>query len=116
MHELAVTKSILKLVLVHAEKNNASEILSIDLLIGEMRNLEEDWIQKYFDYISKGTMAEKARIHVRKLPVLFHCKQCSSDFSPNLKEDAKMLCTHCGSFEYDLVSGRELMVEKLEAR
>lgn len=116
MHELAVTKSILKLALDHAAQNGGTEILSIHLAIGEMRNLEEDWIQRYFDYISKGTIAEKAVIKVRKIPAAFLCKKCGQQFVPNLKEDKKMLCTHCGSFEYDLVTGRELLVEQLEVR
>jgi hydrogenase nickel incorporation protein HypA/HybF len=81
-----------------------------------MRNLEEDWIQRYFNYISKGTKAEKAVIKVRKIPVIFLCKECGNQFSANLREDRKMLCTHCGSFKYDLVSGRELIVEQLEVR
>ena len=116
MHELAVTKSILKLALDHAAQNGAKEILAIHLLIGEMRNLEEAWIQRYFDYISAGTPAQNAVIKVTKVPVVFLCKQCARQFTANLKEDKQMLCSHCGSFEYDLVSGRELVVEKLEAR
>jgi hydrogenase nickel incorporation protein HypA/HybF len=116
MHELAVTKSILKLALDHAAQNGGREILSIHLAIGEMRNLEEDWIQRYFDYISKGTIAEKAVIKVRKIPSAFLCKKCGQQFIVNLKEDKKMLCSNCGSFEYDLVTGRELIVEQLEVR
>jgi hydrogenase nickel incorporation protein HypA/HybF len=116
MHELAVTKSILKLALDHTTRNGGSEVIAIHLAIGEMRNLEEDWIQRYFDYISKGTQAEKAVIKVRKIPVVFQCKDCKKQFTANLKEDKKMLCSHCGSFEYDLVTGRELIVEQLEVR
>jgi hydrogenase nickel incorporation protein HypA/HybF len=116
MHELAVTKSILKLVLEQAAQNNGKEILKIHLLIGEMRNLEEDWIQRYFDYISKGTPAEKAVIKVKKVPVIFLCKDCNRQFTANLKEDKKLLCPHCSSFEYDLVSGRELIIEKMELK
>jgi len=114
MHELAVTKSILRLALEHQEKNGGSRVLSIHLVIGEMRNLEEEWIQHYFDYISRGTSAEKACIRVTKKPVDFLCKQCGQHFSADLKEDRKLLCTHCGSFEYDLFSGRELLVDQLE--
>jgi hydrogenase nickel incorporation protein HypA/HybF len=116
MHELAVTKSILKLALDHTAQNGGSEVVSIRLAIGEMRNLEEAWIQRYFDYISKGTLAEKAVIKVRKIPVVFLCKDCRHEFSVNLKEDKKMLCSHCGSFEYDMMTGRELIVEQLEVR
>lgn len=116
MHELAVTKSILKLALDTAAQNNGNEIISIHLAIGEMRNLEQEWIQRYFDYISKGTKAEDAVIKVRKIPVVFLCKDCGRQFTANLKEDRKILCSHCGSFEYDLVTGRELIVEQLEVR
>lgn len=116
MHELAVTKSILKLALEHTAQQGAREVLAIHLLIGEMRNLEEEWLQRYFEYISKGTPAQNAVIKVTKVPVVFLCKKCDRQFTANLKEDKQMLCSHCGSFEYDLVSGRELVVEKLEAR
>lgn len=116
MHELAVTKSILKLALDFSQQQGGGEVLAIHLAIGEMRNLEEDWIQRYFDYISKGTRAEKAVIRVRKVPVVFQCRACGKAFTPNLKEDQPMLCTFCSSHEYDLVSGRELIVEQLEVR
>ena len=114
MHELAVTRSILKIVLDHAEKNGALKVRQIYLKIGEMRNLEEEWIQRYFDQISKGTNAENAIIHVIKVPVVFTCKICKNEFAANLMEDKKILCSHCNSFEYDLLSGREFIIEKIE--
>ena len=88
----------------------------IHLLIGEMRNLEEHWIQRYFDYISKGTAAEKAVIKVTKVPVMFQCHECQQQFTADVRAVRQILCPNCGSFEYDLISGRELVVEKLEAR
>jgi hydrogenase nickel incorporation protein HypA/HybF len=116
MHELAVTKSILKLALDQAAEHGGGQVLKIHLLIGEMRNLEEDWIQRYFDYISKGTPAEGAVIKVTKSPVNFLCLDCKGQFHADLKEDKKLLCPYCGGFNYDLTSGRELTVEKLEIR
>jgi hydrogenase nickel incorporation protein HypA/HybF len=116
MHELAVTKSILKQALDHAARNGGGEIVSIHLAIGEMRNLEEEWLQRYFEHISKGTVATKAVIKVRKIPVVFLCKDCGREFMANLKEDKKILCQHCAGFEYDLVTGRELIIEQLEVR
>jgi hydrogenase nickel incorporation protein HypA/HybF len=116
MHELAVTKSILQLVLDETEKNQAKEILKIQLVIGEMRNLEEEWIQRYFDYISKGTIAEHAVIKVRKVPVLFECKLCGEKFSADVHLEEKILCPKCKGFNYDLVAGRELVIENIEVR
>jgi len=116
MHELAVTKSILALVLDQSARHGGTEVLRITLVIGELRNLEEDWIQRYFDYISKGTPAEHAVINVRKVPVAFLCKDCGWQFTGDLHREEKLLCPQCGSFSYDLVSGRELIVENVEVR
>lgn len=46
----------------------------------------------------------------------FRCQDCGQSFTANLRAEHKILCAHCGSFEYDLVSGRELVVEKVEIR
>jgi hydrogenase nickel incorporation protein HypA/HybF len=116
MHELAVTKSILKLVLDHTTRHGGTQVLKIHLVIGEMRNLEEDWIQHYFDYISKGTPAEKAVIKVKKVPVGFLCSSCGKNFAADVRQEQKILCPYCNSFEYDLATGRELIVEKVEVR
>ena len=114
MHELAVTRSILKIVLDHTEKSGALKVRQIFLRIGEMRNLEEDWIQRYFNQISKGSHAENAIIHFIKVPVVFICKLCNKEFFASFREDKKILCSHCNSFEYDLLSGREFIIEKIE--
>ena len=116
MHELAVTKSILKVALDNTAQHGGERVLSIHLVVGEMRNLEQDWIQRYFDYISQGTPAEKAIIKLTKVPVEFRCQDCAQSFTADLHAEQKILCAHCGSFEYDLVAGRELVVEKVEIR
>lgn len=116
MHELAVTKSILQLVLDETEKNHAHEVLKIQLAIGAMRNLEEEWIQRYFNYISEDTIAKNAVIKVRKIPVLFHCNLCQQDFTADVHLEKKILCPHCQGFEYDLVHGRELIIENIEVK
>lgn len=116
MHELAVTKSILQLVLDQAEQNKAREVVKISLVIGEMRNLEEEWIQRYFDYISKGTIAETAKITVRKVPVLFQCKQCGATFHADVHVEEKIVCPKCNGFDYDLTAGRELLIESVEIK
>jgi hydrogenase nickel incorporation protein HypA/HybF len=58
MHELPITESILKIVLKHAEMNSARKVITVHLQVGKLSDLEDDWIQRYFDYLSKGTIAE----------------------------------------------------------
>jgi len=114
MHELAVTKSILRLVLNSANQVSARKVKAIYLQIGELRNLEQEWIQRYFDYISANTIAEGASIKVQKVPAVFRCQQCGRKFGASFNEGRMVVCTYCGSEEYLLLSGRELQVEKME--
>ena len=116
MHELAVSKSILQLVLRHAQAGGAKKVLNVNLIVGEMRNIEESWMQRYFDYISVGTAAEKAVIKIRKVPVVFLCGDCGKKFTADIKDDKKILCPFCSSFHYDLDSGRELIIESVAVR
>ncbi|MCK5339904.1 MAG: hydrogenase maturation nickel metallochaperone HypA, partial [Desulfobulbaceae bacterium] len=44
MHELQVTERILDIVLRHAQANGANKIISIQLKIGELSDLENEWV------------------------------------------------------------------------
>ena len=66
MHELGVTKSIVEVVVRHAQEQSANQVRSVNLIIGEMRNLEEEWVQRYFDRCAEGTIAEGANVSITK--------------------------------------------------
>jgi hydrogenase nickel incorporation protein HypA/HybF len=115
VHELPVTQSILEVVLRHAAMHQVRKVHSISLAVGEMSDLEDDWIQKYFDYISKGTLAEGAKLKIERVPVVFRCKACSEEFPANIREDRDIACPSCGGCDLDLVSGREYYIRNMEA-
>ena len=72
MHELPITESILRVVLKHAETNKVRRVVTIHLQIGKLSDLEDEWIQRYFDYLSKGTLAEGAKLKIERMnPLIF---------------------------------------------
>ncbi len=113
MHELSVTESILKIVLKHAETNDAAKVLSIGLKIGELSELVGDCIQHYFDYLSKGTIAEGAIIEVERSPVIFQCTDCGNKFEVSLKETKDFTCPQCRGAKVTLISGREFYIKDI---
>ena len=84
MHELAVTEAILGVVLKNAEKESARRVRTVSLRIGELSDLKAEWIQRYFDYLARGTVAEEARIEVETTPPSFLCEECNFSFSLSL--------------------------------
>ena len=49
MHELQITERVLDVVLKHASGQDVSRIVRIHLRIGALSDLEDEWIQSYFD-------------------------------------------------------------------
>lgn len=114
MHELQITESILDIVLRHAEANGANRILSIQLRIGELSELEDEWIQRYFDYLSKDTMAAGAKLRIERTPVVLKCEDCSHQWVVDIKQMKDIQCPECGGNENTFVSGREYYIKEME--
>lgn len=114
MHELQITQSILAVVLRHAKAAGAGHVISIRLSVGELSDLESEWIQKYFDRISKGTIAEKATLQIDRTPVLARCDQCGHTFGLDSKRIDRAQCPECGHGQFVIVAGREYKVEDMK--
>ncbi len=114
MHELQVTERILDIVLDYAGRSEAKKVVRVHLTIGDLSDLEPEWIQHYFDYLSRGTIADGARLEVRRVPIVVRCRDCGADFSVARENLADAGCAECGGTELDLVSGREYRVDHLE--
>ena len=114
MHELPVTESILRVVLNYANQNNVQKVTKIFLEIGEMSDLEDEWMQRYFDYISKDTIAFEAKLDITKKPVVMECEECSKTFEVDIKKEGEIVCPGCSSKNSRLISGREYFVKSIE--
>jgi hydrogenase nickel incorporation protein HypA/HybF len=107
VHELAIGKSILRLAVDRATAAGRCRVTAIDLVVGELRNLEAPTLQRYFDHISAGSIAEGAVLRVTLAPARFACATCGEP-SPAIA------CGPCGGAPCTLVGGREMLVERLE--
>ncbi len=113
MHELSVTQSILEIALDYGTRNQAQKIIEIHLQIGEISDFDDEWIQRYFDFVSKGTIAEGAKLRISRTPARLQCNPCSFIF-PLDKSTWNTQCPSCNSKDCQLISGREFRVEALE--
>lgn len=115
MHELSVMEKILQVVLERGRDNKVKKILAIHLKIGKLSDLEEKWMQRYFDYLSRDTLAEGSRLVIETVPVRVRCQECEQEFSLQLEEDDQKFCPRCKSQAFSLVSGRGYSIESIEA-
>ena len=111
MHELPITQAVLDLVLEHADRAGAERITDIQLVIGELSSYVDDSIQFYWDIISRDTPAEGARLHFRRVPLQFECRDCRAVFTP---DGESFRCTACSSEHVRVAAGDELRVEAID--
>ncbi len=116
MHELPITESILKIVLKHAKMNSARKVMAIHLQVGKLSDLEDDWIQRYFDYLSKGTLAEGAMLKIERTPIMVQCNACSTSYKAEMARMGDLVCPACGEKDGTLLSGREYYIKEMEVQ
>ena len=114
MHELAVTRNIVDVVVRNAETQGAQRIVRVRLIVGKMRNFEQKWVQNYCDRFAKGTIAEGAQLDIEYVPIVFYCNACGETFPLEPSIGLRMKCPGCGSHEYNMITGGELMIKEME--
>ena len=116
MHELPLTQNILDTALRYARQTNSQKVVTIVLRLGALRDIKKEWIQHYFNYISRGTIAENAEILVVADPVVCHCRDCGKDFEIDRDGIASenILCPVCQEQNYTLISGKAFRIEGIE--
>ena len=111
MHELPVTESLLNISLKHAQKANATQIKDIYIVIGQLASIIDDSVEFYWDIISKGTIAEDAKLHFKRIPTEFLCLDCNHKYNPS---DSEFLCPKCNSAHIKIIKGREFYIEAID--
>jgi hydrogenase nickel incorporation protein HypA/HybF len=116
MHELPVTKSIVQIVTKHAEMHDVKRVISVNLEIGALSDLQSEWVQRYFDHLSRGTVVDGATLKINRVPAVFRCNRCQRSFEINALLEEDLSCGLCYSRQVTLVSGREYHVKSMEVQ
>ena len=111
MHELSITQSMFDLVLEQAEKAEAKKVVNINLVIGEMTGVVGDSVRFYLDFLSKGTVAENAALHVSMVPAKAKCRHCGHEFD---LPEYEWTCPKCKADGLEVTGGTELFLESIE--
>ncbi len=111
MHEMAVTQSLLNITLEYAQRANAVRVNELRIVVGELSSIVDDSVQFYWDFISQGTIAEKARLTFRRIPATMRCADCGRESLLNREE---YTCPACGSGRLAVTGGEEFYLESID--
>jgi len=94
MHELSVLTYLLESVEDQAHRSGASQVVAINLVVGDRANIIDDLLLYYFDMLTPGTLSEGAALNLRRVPMRFCCSRCGASYQPAADS---FLCPECGS-------------------
>jgi hydrogenase nickel incorporation protein HypA/HybF len=110
MHELSVTENLLEITLRHAKSANAARVSDIYIVIGQLSSIVGDSVQFYWEMISAGTIAEKARLHFERKEAVLECLSCHQQFKPQADS---FFCPRCNLNQVRVISGNEFYLESI---
>ena len=111
MHELSVCLSLLQQLETIAEQRNASAVERVYLKIGPLSGIEPHLLRQAYPLAVAGTVAENAELIIETAEVVVTCTQCGSESTvlPN-----RLLCAACGDFRTRIISGDDMILQRLE--
>jgi len=114
LHELPIVKSIFKTVTAKADGVQASAVNLVVLEIGILRDFIPELVQKYWDYITPGSIAEGSKVEIREKDAVAECGRCGNNYPISRDNITDFHCPICG-YEYGrLISGNELRIVGIE--
>ena len=111
MHEMSLADGVLQLALDGARRNAACAVKAVRLEIGALSHVELDALRFCFDAVTRGTLAEGARLEIVATPGAAWCMPCGERVALGRRGEA---CPHCGSYQLQVVQGDEMRVAEIE--
>ena len=107
MHELAITQSVVEVVV---ERAAGRPIASVRLQVGALSGVVPDAMTFCYELVTAGTPLEGSNLEIERMPGAAHCRTCGQDFE---LPDLILLCP-CGSADVGILTGQELRVLSVE--
>lgn len=113
MHEMALTRDVVDIVLEEARAAGAAEVRTVYLTIGYVRDIVEDLFEQCFAWMARGTAAEHAELVITRVPLTVRCNECGRVYHIDVHDEATWACA-CGAKTYQLETGMEFFVNGLD--
>ena len=112
MHEQSIVDNLLAIALDSAQKAKATKIHKINVVVGDLAGAVDDSMTFYFNFLRENTIAAEAELVFTHKPAILPCHKCKVNFTA---EKMDFRCPKCHEPQVEIIGGRELYVESLEA-
>jgi hydrogenase nickel insertion protein HypA len=123
MHETAIAQSIIKTVLEQADHQDAIQVTSVEIEVGEFAFLNTEQVKFWLTIGFENTIAKEAKLIFSRGRGVIFCKDCrhKGKIKTKSRSDHKMIfplffCPKCRSSQIEILQGRESFIRKIQIR
>ncbi|WP_296490218.1 hydrogenase maturation nickel metallochaperone HypA [Rhodoferax sp.] len=111
MHEMSLAEGVLQLIEDAARRDRFNQVSTVWLEIGQLSGVEPQAMAFCFDAVTRGSVAEGARLEIIATPGQGWCPTCAKTV-PMTELFAE--CPSCGGYPLQVIGGTEMRVKELE--
>ena len=111
MHEMSLAQSIVEIVENTAQQNQASSVVAVKLIIGELAGVEMHALMQGLKIASQGTVMQEAKIEIERPGGTAWCLKCQKTVPIHRRGEP---CPVCGSYQLSVNGGDDFRVSELE--
>ena len=111
MHELSLCQNIIDQLHDLARQHKAAAVRRVEVQIGVLSGVEPQLLEQAFLFAKAGTLAEHAVMRTELVQPRVACLACGAETAA---APSDLRCADCGSCETRLVSGRDLILARVE--
>ncbi len=108
MHELSIAESVVGIARGHAA---GRRVASVQLRIGQLRQVVPTSLEFAFELLSDGTELEGAELEIEVVPAAGICRACGAETALT---PFPLSCARCEGIDVEVTAGEELVVDSLE--
>jgi len=110
VHELAICQALIGQVAEVARERQAVAVTDIYVSVGPLSGVEGTLMQSAFPLAAAGTVANEATLHLQATAIRISCEECGEESEAIMN---RLLCEHCGHWRTRVISGDELMLQRV---
>lgn len=111
MHEMSLCEGVMQVIEEHASRQGFTRVAVVRLEIGDLAGVEPESMRFCFDVITRGTLADGARLEIVNLPGQAWCLHCGKTVTIKQRFDA---CPECDGYPLQVTGGDEMRIRDLE--
>jgi len=111
MHEMSISESLIEIVEEEGRKHGFSKVRSVTVELGVLGHVEPEALRFCFDAVTRGTVAEGARLDICVIAGEGYCLDCGRTVPLMERFGA---CPFCGAYHVQMTAGDDLRIRELE--